>query len=263
MKIKSLLFVAAISATVFNANAQFGKSLKNVGKSVGNAAANIAGDMAADVAANKVCDNIVGWMDTQNNVSADDSEYTKRLASIVGNYTAVDGLALNYKVYENSEANILACANGCIRVYSGMMDVLTDDEMLAVVAEQIGHIVNKDARDNLMKVAKGNSATNATAAQLDKMLSMSGDKLGTVVNELIQVPYSDKQNEAADKYAVTFLKNNGKDASSLVSALEKFAAMEVNDEQAESDETITLSVANKYVKVNSNNAARAALVESM
>ncbi len=258
----SVVAVMCVCATP--AQAQFGKALKNVGKSVGGAVTAVAGDMAADVAANKVSDNIVVFMDNNNKVSADNSAYTKRLASIVGtNYVTVDGLSLNYKVYESAEVNVLACANGCIRVYSGMMDALTDDELLATIAIQIGHIVNKDTRDALMKVASQGNAANATSAQLEKMLSFSGDKMGSIVNELIQIPYSDKQNKAADEYAFNLLKNNKKDTKALVSALQKFATMEEMDKKAETDANAPVSGAAKYTRVNTNNAACASYVSSL
>ncbi len=261
---KIVVLFSIVAFCALNVNAQFSKNLKNVGKSVAKAAGDVAGDLASDVAANKVADNIIVFMDKNNTVSADNSEYTKRLAKLVGtNYVSVDGLALNYKVYENPEINILSCANGCIRIYSGMMDALEDDELLAIIANQIGHIVNKDCRDNLVKVAKEENASNAAGAQLEKMLSFSGEKLGTVVNELIQIPYTEDQSKKADKYAVALLKKNGIASSALVSALEKFAVMEDNDKLAEADDTIELSSALKFNKVNSSNKARSYWVESM
>ena len=255
---KILILVAVFTVSSLSVNAQFGKALKNAGKAAASTAGNIAGDLAADAAANKVADNIVSYMDNSNVVSPDGSAYTQRLASlVVPNYVNVDGLSLNYKVYENPEINILSAANGCIRVYSGMMDALTDDELLAVIAVQIGHIANKDVRDALLKVASEDNATNAGTAQLEKLLSFSGDKLGTVVNELLQVPYSAKQSKAADKYAVELLKKNGKSASALKDALDKFAALESHDANAADDDSLELSPAFKYNRVNSGNAARA------
>ena len=258
--------LTAIAVCSLSANAQLGKGLKNVGKTVGNAvgnaAAQVAEDMAADATANTVANNIVTWMDSSNPVAADDSPYTLRLAGIVSpKFLTADGVALNYKVFLDEEINILACANGSIRIYAGMMDALTDDEIAAVVATQIGHIVKKDTRNSLMKVATGGNATNATTAQLDKMLSLSGSGLGTIVNELIQIPYTEAQNNAADKYAVALLKNNDIDPDALATALEKFAVMEANDQQAANDEGLALSAANKYIRVNANNARRATMIK--
>ena len=251
---KIIIVITAIAVCSVSAHAQWGKNLKNIGKTVGNIASQVAGELTADVAANQIANNIVYWMDSNNPVAADDDPYTQRLANIVSaKFLIVDGAALNYKVFLSPEINILACANGCIRIYSGMMDVLTDDEIAAIAATQIGHIMNKDARNSLMQVVTGENAENATVAQLEKMLSVTGEALGSIVNELIQIPYTDAQNRAADTYAVNLLTKNGIDSKALVTALEKFAAMEANDQSA----------ANKYIRVNANNAERAAIVGAM
>jgi putative metalloprotease len=264
MKKIFLLSVVAISF-VFSASAQFGKALKNIGKSVANTAGSATGELALDATANSLSANIVVWLDNNNTVAADDSPYTTRLASIVGeNYVTVDGLALNYKVYENSEFNILALPDGYIRVYSGLLDALeNDDEVLALIATQIGHIVNKDTRGNLLKVANKNQASNAAAAQLEKLLSLSGEKLGTFVNELIQVPYTEEQNEAADKYAATLLKKNGKTADALISILTKLGDLETADSEAAQSENINaeISPAYKYNRISANNKHRASLAK--
>ncbi|WP_108821472.1 M48 family metalloprotease [Dysgonomonas sp. Marseille-P4361] len=263
---KKLFFATALVAIMcafsLPANAQFGKALKKVGKSVAKSVGDAAGDMAADVAANKVSVKIVEFMDKNNTIAGEDSEYYTRLAGLVGtDYISVDGLNLNYKVYENPEANIIATADGSIRIYSGMMDLLSDEELVAVIATQIGHIANKDVRDALMKVASEDNATKAGGAQLEKLLSFSGDKIGSVINELLQVPYTDDQNKKADLYAYELLKQNGADSEGLVSALRKFAELESTDaEAAEADGEV--SAAAKFIGVNSNNSMRASLISS-
>jgi hypothetical protein len=40
---------------------------------------------------------------------------------------------VNYKVYMAKDVNAFAMANGCIRVYSGLMDMMTDNEVEAVI----------------------------------------------------------------------------------------------------------------------------------
>ena len=262
-----IVAIAAIAMGAFAlpAQAQFGKlgkSLGKVAKDAGGAVTAAAGDMAKDAIANKVSTKVVEWMDNNNTVLADDNAYVTRLNKLVSkNYTSVDGLALNYKVYENAEINLLGTADGSIRVYSGMMDALNDDELLAVIAIQIGHIANKDTRDALMKVADGDNASKASTAQLEKLLSMSGDKLGTVVNELLQVPYTEDQSKTADTYAYDLLKKNGSKVAGLASALNKFAEMEAVD--ADSEETGEYSGASKYNTVNVSSSMRASLVSSM
>lgn len=263
---KKLFFATAIMAIMFAfalpANAQFGKALKKVGKSVAKSVGDAAGDMAADIAANKASVKIVEFMDKNNTIVGEDSEYYTRLAGLVGtDYINVDGLSLNYKIYENPEVNIIATADGSIRIYTGMMDMLDDDELLAIISTQIGHIANKDVRDALLKVASEDNATKAGTAQLEKLLSFSGDKMGTVINELLQVPYSEDQNKKADLYAFNLLQEKGSDTDALISALRKFAELEDADAQA-SEEEGELSPAAKFIGVNSNNSLRASIIAS-
>ena len=253
--ISGLMFVLGLIA--FPANAQLSRTLKNVGKTVEK----VAGDVAGDIAANKATAKIVAFMDQNNTIS---EEGTTKLNAIVGKYTSVDGLALNYKVYESAEANIMALADGSIRVYSATMELFNEDELLALIANQIGHIANNDVRDALLKVASEDNASDATNAQLEKMLSFSGDKLGSVINELIQIPYTDTQSKAADKFAFDLLKKNGNKTEALHSALEKLAEMEAADKAALAEnELADVSPIAKFTKVNTNSSSRASLVASM
>ena len=96
------------------------------------------------------------------------------------------------------------------------------------------------------------------------MLSFSGDKLGTVVNELLQVPYTEDQNKTADTYAFDLLKKNNNKTEGLVSALKKFADMEAVDKAAAESEDANAEVsgASKYTTVNSGSSLRASLISS-
>lgn len=119
------LIVAAMCLFATPAQAQFknlGKSLGKAAKEAGKAAKEMATDAALDMGANKVSDKMIEFMDQNNTLSAEDSEYTTRLKTILGDqFTNVEGKALDIKVYENAEANILTLNNGNIRIYSGMM----------------------------------------------------------------------------------------------------------------------------------------------
>lgn len=240
---------------------KLGKSLEKTAKAAASAVGDVAGEMATDMAANKVSEKIANFMDNNNSVAEADNEYFQRLQSILtSGYTSVDGMELNYKVYLNDEANILSLPDGNIRIYSGMMDILEDDELLGVISNQIGHIANKDTRNALLNVATEDNANKAAGNQLEKMLSFSGDKLGSIINELIQVPYTDEQNKAADQYACELMKKNGTSVSALKSALNKFAELESADASAEEEGT-ELSTATKFIGVNSNNYSRAYLIQ--
>ena len=61
--------------------------------------------------------------DQQSKIAPAGSKYDVRLQKLgkqLGNN--INGQAVNYKVYITSDVNAWAMANGCIRVYSGLMD---------------------------------------------------------------------------------------------------------------------------------------------
>lgn len=87
------------------------------------------------------------WMDTHNPLTAADSEYGKRLEKLTGHIKEVDGLKVNFGVYEVVDVNAFACGDGSVRICAGLMDIMTDDEVMAVVGHEIGHVIHTDSKD--------------------------------------------------------------------------------------------------------------------
>lgn len=254
------LFVALMCVFAVPAHAQFGKSLgKSLGKAAkdaGKAVQDVAEDAALEAGANKLSDQIIEFMDKSNTLLGEDSEYTQRLKEVMGSkFTSVDGKTLNVAVYESDEANVIALNNGNIRIYSGMMDVLSDEELQALIALSASQISTKNVRNNLMKAATGENVENATSAQLEKLLSFSGENMGTIVNELVQTPYTEKQNSEADKAAKKYLKDQGLDASLLTDLLSSMQQLnridlEGDDLDEEDEDVVKAAAMTKFLKAN-------------
>ena len=79
-------------------------------------------------------------LDKESNVLPESDPYTKRLRKLTAGITEVDGTPLNFKVYKTNQVNAFACADGSVRVYTGLMDLMTDDEVLGVIGHEIGHV---------------------------------------------------------------------------------------------------------------------------
>ncbi|MCE1704385.1 M48 family metalloprotease, partial [Enterobacter hormaechei] len=89
----------------------------------------------------QITDQACKEMDAQNKIAPASSQYTKRLnkiAKALGN--EVDGTPVNYKVYLTKDVNAWAMANGCVRVYSGLMDMMNDNEVEGVLGHEMGHV---------------------------------------------------------------------------------------------------------------------------
>ncbi len=75
----------------------------------------------------------IAQSDAKNTVCGANDPYTVRLSSILSGITNVEGIPVNFKVYKTNDINAFACADGSIRVYSGIVEVITEDVFLGVI----------------------------------------------------------------------------------------------------------------------------------
>lgn len=168
----------------------------------------------------------VAYSDKQNKVAPAGNKYTVRLARLTNGLTSVDGIPLNFKVYLTNDVNAFACADGSVRVYSGLMDRMNDDEVLGVIGHEIGHVAHKDTKKAFQQalissaVLDGIGATSATAAAL------TSSQLAQIGESLLSAKYSQKQESNADDYGYDFLKSNGKNPWSMAMAFTKLESLE-------------------------------------
>lgn len=167
----------------------------------------------------QVCSEYMAEMDKENTIAPANSEYTQRLNRIMGMFHNIDNLDLNYKVYQSSTVNAFASGDGSVRVYSGLMDAMNDDEVFAVVGHELGHLINKDVRDAyrnaylIVAARYGIAAINTTAGTL------STGFLGDLGQELASAAYSRKQETQADETAFQFCLQNNVDPFAMYHAL--------------------------------------------
>lgn len=100
---------------------------------------------------------------------------------------------MNYKVYETKDVNAFAMANGCIRVYSGLMDMMTDNEVEAVIGHEMGHVALGHVKKG-MQVALGTNAVRVAAASAGGVVgSLSQSQLGDLGEKLVNSQFSQRQ----------------------------------------------------------------------
>lgn len=180
----------------------------------------------ADVAnvANQAC----AQSDSQNQIASDKSKYNKRLQSIASKLgDNVDGHKLNYKVYLTEDVNAWAMANGCVRVYSGLMDIMNDDEVAAVVGHEIGHVAKGHSKKALQTAYMASIARDAAAQSSNQVVStLSQSQLGDIGEALINAQFSQSQEKDADDYSLALLKKRGLNPEGLITSFEKLAKLD-------------------------------------
>ena len=176
-------------------------------------------------------------MDGKATLAPANSTYTQRLnkiASALGDN--INGQPVNYKVYMAKDVNAFAMANGCIRVYSGLMDMMTDNEVEAVIGHEMGHVALGHVKKG-MQVALGTNAVRAAAASAGGIVgSLSQSQLGDVGEKLVNSQFSQRQESEADDYSYDLLRKRGINPSGLATSFEKLAKLEAGRQSSMFDD---------------------------
>ncbi len=221
-----LLTVAVLAGICFSANAQLkigGKKIDT--KKVLNAASDVATAVTlsdADIAA--MSREYIQWMDEHNEVAGPGTEMGDRLARLTDGIR-INGLNLNFKVYHVVDVNAFACGDGSIRVCGGLMEVMDDAEVLAVIGHEIGHVVNTDVKDAMKSAYLRSAAKNAMSATDGVVKKLTDSELGSLAEALAGAQFSQKQENAADDYAFEFCIANGIDPYAMSKSLSKLVEL--------------------------------------
>ncbi len=167
----------------------------------------------------------VAKMDKDNPVALPKDPYTIRLNKVFGNHISENGLKLNYKVYKLKDVNAFATADGSVRVFAGLMDIVDDNELLAVIGHEIGHVANEDSKD-AMRAAFGKQALiDGAASQSEKIAAMTDSQLGQIGKAMWDSKHNRQQETEADLFSYDFMKRNGYNVNAVESAFNILAKM--------------------------------------
>ncbi|MBE8712834.1 M48 family metallopeptidase [Sphingobacterium hungaricum] len=150
----------------------------------------------------------ITWMDENNPVAPADNELAQRLTKLTSGLTNYDGQTLNFKVYLVRDVNAFACADGSVRVCAGLMEVMSDNEVLGVIGHEIGHVKNMDSRDAFKTALLTSALKDGVSSQGGTAATLSDSQLGELGEQVANMSFSRKQESVADDYGYKFLKDN-------------------------------------------------------
>lgn len=160
-------------------------------------------------------------LDQKHSIAPPDSAYAKRLDRIVRPHRNEGGLDLDIKVYETADVNAFAMANGTVRVYSGLMDLMNDDELLFVLGHEIGHVELGHTRKAMQVAYAARAARIGAASAGGAVGAIAQSELGTFTEQLVNAQFSQREELQADSYSLDFFKKHGYPPQAAVSALRK------------------------------------------
>lgn len=168
----------------------------------------------------------IEWMDKNNPVLPADDPYTQRLATLTEGLTDVEGLPLNFKVYNVVDVNAFACADGSIRVFAALMDIMSDDELLGVIGHEVGHVAHKDSKKAFRTALLTSALKDGIASTGGRPAALTESQLGNLGEALVSAKYSQKQERDADDYGYEFLKSHGKNPLAMAKSFRKLKQLQ-------------------------------------
>ncbi len=158
-------------------------------------------------------------MDEENKVAPPGSAYAERLQRITRSVDQPGGIDFNFKVYMSDQLNAFAMADGTVRVYSGLMEAMPDDELRAVILHEIGHVVLDHSYDQMKKQLYTNAAFQALVSAGGTIGDLTQSQLGNIAYTAINAKFSQEDELEADRYAVKSLHRMGRDPYAMKRAI--------------------------------------------
>lgn len=143
-------------------------------------------------------------------------------------------LPYTFKVLNTDQINAFALPGGPVYVNKGLLDIVDDNELAAVMGHEIGHI-NARHSVNSMEVGLGLGAvSNLVQSYLkkDKKLGLSESDLNNInkfnlaMNNFISLGYSRENEYEADAKGLSYLNDAGYNPYGMVSLMQKFQALQ-------------------------------------
>lgn len=229
-------------------------------KALGAVQKGVAGFTFSDEEAAAMSKEAVVKMDAENKVAGPKDAYTIRLNKIFGKHSTENGLKLNYKVYLTKDVNAFATADGSVRVFSGLMDIMDDNELLAVIGHEIGHVANHDTRDAIKAAYKKEALVDAVASQSDKVAKLTDSQYAQIGSAMIDSRHSRQQESEADLFSYDFMKRHKYNVNAVESA---FTILAKQSEGTESNFLTRMMSSHPEPKQRAEDAKQRAIADGL
>jgi putative metalloprotease len=163
--------------------------------------------------------------DEKNKMAPPENKYTARLQRLVGDTLQDGSIRFNYAVYLSPEVNAFAMADGTIRIYSGLMDMLADGELRFVIGHEMGHIAKNHIRKKIQLGYAASAVRKGIASQTGMVGDMARSALGDFAQTLMNAQFSQLEEKEADDYSLGFLKRESFEPRDALGALRKIATL--------------------------------------
>jgi metalloprotease len=169
---------------------------------------------------------MAAYYDTRATIAPAANAYAQRLAALSRGAQEDNGLRLNYKVYLTPDVNAHVTPDGSVRLYSGLMDMMDDDELRFIIGHEIGHVAHDHLRKRLQTALTASAAQDAAVASgSNKVATLADSALGDLVVKVITAKHSQGNEKEADEYGLEFMARHKYNRAAAATSLDKLASL--------------------------------------
>ena len=178
----------------------------------------------------KMADEAIAEMDGLNPVADPSDPYAQRLERLVANIKTEEDLTLDYKVYLVSDVNAFSMANGSVRVFAGLMDIMSDDEIRFILGHEIGHVKHGHRKARMKRAYAASAAAKAantgvraaTSSNVGGVAAVVGSNLAMgLISDVIKGQFSQGDETESDEFGLHLLTKYENNKEAAVTALLK------------------------------------------
>ena len=148
-------------------------------------------------------------LDKKNRLAPPDNKYSIRLNRIISQKFQDGDIAFNYGVYMSPEVNAFAMADGSIRIYGGLMDMLNDGELRFVIGHEMGHVMKRHIRKKIQLAYAASAVRKGIASQNNAAGEIARSVFGGFAESLMNAQFSQLEEKEADDYGLLILEEEG------------------------------------------------------
>jgi Zn-dependent protease with chaperone function len=121
-------------------------------------------------------------------------------------------------LFRSGSVNAVALPGNTVVLMDGLLSYLDDDQLMAVVAHELGHLHHRHAMQRIVSVSMMEGLVETLAGGSSQAAKVGG----LFSNALLNSAYSRAQEQEADTYAIELLKAQGASGLAYVQAMQFF-----------------------------------------
>lgn len=173
----------------------------------------------------KLAATAAAFSDQKNIIAKGSNPYNIRMRRLVEDHYKEGNVTFNYKVYLSDTINAFAMADGTIRIYSGLMDMMDDGELRFIIGHEMGHVIKDHIRKKIQLAYAASAVRKGIASQNSAVGDIARSQLGGFAELLMNAQFSQFEEKEADDYGLKFLREKGYKPISAVTALQKLKGL--------------------------------------